>query len=169
MLPAELTKRLTGLEDASVKGYPLRNLYRLMYNEDLWVEAYATIQSNKGALTPGVDSSDTLDGFSQEKVSRIVESLRGNAYIPKPVRREEIPKGNGKMRPLGIASGTDKLVQEVVRSILERIYEPIFSDASHGFRRGRSCHTALSAMASCWNGTKWLIDVDIKGCFDQAS
>ncbi|MGZ3627996.1 MAG: reverse transcriptase domain-containing protein [Ktedonobacteraceae bacterium] len=167
MLPAELSKRLTGLEDASEKGYPLRNLYRLMYSEDLWVEAYANIQSNKGALTPGVDSSDTLDGFSKEKVSRIVDGLRGNTYIPKPVRREEIPKGNGKMRPLGIPSGTDKLVQEVTRTILERIYEPIFSDASHGFRRGRSCHTALSGMASCWNGTKWLIDVDIKGCFDN--
>lgn len=166
MLPIELIKRLEGIRDASKKGYPIRNLYRLMYEEALWVQAYANIQSNKGALTKGVDDN-TLDGFSRKRVSELIRSLAEKTYEPKPVRREYVPKSNGKMRPLGIPCGDDKLMQEVARIILEEAYEPVFSDHSHGFRKGRSCHTALSEITRCWAGTKWLIDVDIKGYFDN--
>jgi len=166
MLSDELIKRLEGIEDASRKGYPVRNLYRLMCVKELWLEAYANIQSNAGAMTKGVDNT-TLDGFSHDRVDQLVQELREQTYEPKPVRREYIPKPNGKTRPLGIPSGNDKLAQEVAKMILERIYEPVFSDHSHGFRRGRSCHTALSRIALGWDGTKWLIDVDIKGFFDN--
>lgn len=166
MLSDTLNRRLEGIAKASTRGYPIRNLYRLMYEKDLWVAAYANIQANRGTITKGVDK-DTLDGFSHQRVDRIVKSLREGTYRPKPVRRTHIPKSNGKRRPLGIPSGTDKLVQEVARMVLERIYEPIFSNSSHGFRTGRSCHTALSKIGTRWNGTKWILDVDIAGYFDN--
>jgi group II intron reverse transcriptase/maturase len=166
MLSDRLNRRLEGIAQASKRGYPIRNLYRLMYEKDLWIEAYANIQANRGAITKGVDE-DTLDGFSHERVDRIIESPREKTYRPKPVRRTHIPKPNGKRRPLGVPSGTDKLVQEVARIILERIYEPVFSNDSHGFRTGRSCHTALSKIGTHWNGTKWILDVDIEGFFDN--
>ena len=161
-----LSKRLEGLSDASVKGYPIRNLYRLMYISPLWSEAYSNIYSNKGAITSGVDD-DTLDGMSQQRISKITNDLRGGTYRCKPVRRVYIPKGNGKLRPLGIPSGSDKLVQEVVKTLLERIYEPIFLDYSHGFRPHRSCHTALEHVRKTWTGVKWFVEFDIRGFFDN--
>ena len=167
MLTEELLKKLDGISDGSVKGYPVRNLYRLMYTPELWMVAYSNLQSNKGAITKGVNE-DTLDGFSKARVDGIIQKLREGTYEPNPVRRTYIPKSNGNSRPLGIPSGTDKLVQEVARIILERIYEPVFSDFSHGFRPKRSCHTALSVIQNTWNGTKWICDVDITGFFDYA-
>src|SRR5437879_2416047 len=137
-----------------------------MYTPELWMVAYSNLQSNKGAMTKGVNE-DTLDGFSKARGDGIIQKLRGGTYEPNPVRRTYIPKSNGNSRPLGIPSGTDKLVQEVARIILERIYEPVFSDFSHGFRPKRSCHTALSVIQNTWNGTKWICDVDITGFFDN--
>jgi RNA-directed DNA polymerase len=130
--------------------------------------AYSNIYPNKGAMTPGVDNS-TMDGFSEDRALNLIELLREGMYNHKPVRRTYIPKSNGKVRPLGIPTGDDKLVQEVARIILERIFEPIFSDHSHGFRSRRSCHTALLSIRNTWNGVKWIINVDIKGYFDHAS
>jgi len=114
-----------------------------MYEQDLWMQAYANIHSNVGATTKGVDDR-TLDGFSHARMERLIQQLRQGTYRPRRVRRTYIPKANGKVRPLGISTGDDKLVQEVIRILLERIYEPLFSEASHGFRPRRSCHTALS-------------------------
>src|SRR5436309_1124506 len=131
------------------------------------MQAYLNIQGNKGALTRGTDTT-TMDGYSPERAANLVELIRERRYKPKPVRRHRIPtKVAGKMRPLGIPSADDKLVQEVVRMILERIYEPLFKDSSHGFRPQRSCHTALQPMTKSWTGTKWFIDIDIKGYFDN--
>jgi group II intron reverse transcriptase/maturase len=162
-----LNKRLEGIEDASNKGYPIRDLYSLMtYLPELWYKAYANIYSNKGAMTKGIDD-DTLDGMSKERINRIISSLSEGTYKPKPVRRTYIPKKSGKLRPLGIPSGDDKLVQEVIRIILERIYEPIFSSHSHGFRTHRSCHTALKQVEKTWTGTKWILEFDILGFFDN--
>ncbi len=162
-----LNRRLEGISDASVKGYPIRNLYRLMYMPEIWYEAYANLYSNKGAITKGVNEN-TMDGFSQERVKRITTALREGEYRFTPVRRVYIPKRTGnKKRPLGVPSGDDKLVQEVSRIILERIYEPIFSDNSHGFRPGRSCHTALEQIKRRWTGVKWFIEFDIQGFFDN--
>jgi len=133
------------------------------------MQAYLNIQGNKGALTRGTDTI-TMDGYSPERAANLVELIREKQYKPKPVRRVSRPtKVAGKMRPLGIPSADDKLVQEVARMILESIYEPLFKDSSHGFRPQRSCHTALRSMQKGWTGTKWFIDIDIKGYFTDFS
>ncbi|UGG18111.1 reverse transcriptase/maturase family protein (plasmid) [Escherichia coli] len=124
------------------------------------------IRANAGALTQGV-STDTIDGFSIERAEKLAKTLRSREYVAKPVRRVQIPKKDGKTRPLGIPGGDDKLAQEVARIILERVYEPVFSEHSHGFRPKRSCETALRSIRPVWNGVKWIVDVDIKGFFDN--
>jgi group II intron reverse transcriptase/maturase len=164
MLPATVIRRLEALGAIAKQGKRLNGLFRLMEQPILWQEAYATIYSNHGALTPGVDRV-TLDGFSQERVASIITRLKEGSYRFRPVRRAYVPKRNGKKRPLGISSGDDKLVQEVVRIILERIYEPIFENSSHGFRPGRSPHTALQHMEQEWTAVKWMIDMDIRDYF----
>jgi len=146
-------------------------LYRYMLRPDLYYIAYKNLYANKGASTKGVDD-DTADGFSKEKVAKIIQSLTDETYAPKPVRREYIEKKgsntkkNTKKRPLGIPTFTDKLVQEVLRMILEAVYEPTFSNYSHGFRPNRSCHTALKSLKKEFTGVSWFIEGDIKACFD---
>jgi group II intron reverse transcriptase/maturase len=165
MLPAQVIRRLEALGEISKQGKQLNGLFRLMESPLLWYEAYANIYSNGGAMTKGVDNT-TLDGFSNERVESIIQRLREGRYRFKPTRRVYVPKKNGKKRPLGISSGDDKLVQEVVRMILERIYEPIFDERSHGFRPGRSPHTALHQIEQEWTAVKWIIDMDIRSYFD---
>lgn len=148
------------------KGYPVRNLYKIACEPGLWLQAYVNIRANAGALTQGV-STDTIDGFSIERAEKLAKTLRSREYVAKPVRRVQIPKKDGKTRPLGIPGGDDKLAQEVARIILERVYEPVFSEHSHGFRPKRSCETALRSIRPVWNGVKWIVDVDIKGFFDN--
>jgi RNA-directed DNA polymerase len=159
-------KAVNSIATVSLKGRRVNGLFRLMTNpEVLWKQAYANIYPNKGAITKGVNGN-TLDGFSEEKVNHLIGMLAKSQYCPKPVRRTYIPKKNGKMRPLGIPTGDDKLVQEVIRILLERIYEPVFSWHSHGFRPKKSCHTALYQVHS-WSGARWIIEFDIKGFFDN--
>jgi len=117
-------------------------------------------------MTPGT-TEETVDGMSQEKIAKIIKAIRYERWHWTPVRRVEIPKSNGKMRPLGMPTWSDKMVQEVIRSILEAYYEPQFSKHSHGFRPKRGCHTALIEIQQVWKGTKWFIEGDIKGCFDN--
>src|SRR5262249_17666500 len=117
-------------------------------------------------MTPGV-TGETVDGMSRGKIDALIADLRAERFRWTPVRRVEIPKRNGKTRPLGIPTWQDKLLQEVVRSLLDAYYDPQFSDSSHCFRPGRGCHTALTAIACTWAGTKWFIEGDIKGCFDN--
>ena len=126
--------------------------------------AYGNIYSNQGAMTPGT-GGETADGMSEEKIEQIVEVMRQERYRFAPARRAYIPKKNGKLRPLGIPSWSDKLVGEVVRLLLEAYYEPGFSDRSHGFRKGRGCHTALREIRETWTGTIWFIEGDIRDCF----
>ena len=164
MLPAQVIRRLEALGEISKQGKRLNGLFRLMESPLVWYEAYANIYSNEGAMTKGVDNT-TLDGISKERVESIVQRLREGRYRFKPTRRVYVPKKNGKKRPLGISSGDDKLVQEVVRMILEQIYEPIFEDRSHGFRPGRSPHTALHQIEQEWIAAKWIIDMDIRDYF----
>ncbi len=166
MLTDTAMRRMEALGTISKDGKRINGLYRLLETPLVWYEAYARIYSNKGAITPGIDQT-TLDGFSKERVETLIQRLKSDTYRPKPTRRVYIPKANGKTRPLGIPGGDDKLVQEVVRHILERIYEPVFDTHSHGFRRERSCHTALDEIERTWAGVKWIIDVDIKGFFDN--
>ena len=132
----------------------------------LWRRAYEAIARNDGALTPG-STQNTLEGFSLERVTSVIKALKDGSYFPAPVRRVHVPKPNGKTRPLGIPTADDKLIQSAVKLLLERVYEPIFSDHSHGFRRGRSCHTALEQIRRLWNGTKWIVRVDVVGFFDN--
>ena len=148
------------------QGLPLGDIYRQLYNPELYLRAYGRIYSNQGATTKGV-TAETMDGMSPAKIDRIIEALRYERFRWTPVRRVNIPKPNGKTRALGIPTGPDKLLQEVIRMILEAYYEPQFSDRSHGFRPGRGCHTALSEMTRLWTGSKWFIEGDIKGCFDN--
>jgi RNA-directed DNA polymerase len=160
-------KAVNSIAAVSMKGRSVNGLFRLMTNpEILWKQAYANIYPNKGATTKGVNEN-TLDGFSEERVNHMIGMLAKSQYCPKPVRRTYIPKKNGKMRPLGIPTGDDKLVQEVVRILLERVYEPVFSKHSHGFRPRKSCHTALQQVHDVWSGVKWIIEFDIKGFFDN--
>lgn len=162
----KLNKQLDRLEQVSRKDLVVKDLFRVMCIPEIWKLAYANIYSNKGAMTQGIDN-DTLDGMSIERMSSIINSLREGTYKPKPVRRAYIPKKDGKKRPLGVPSGDDKLVQAVVKILLNQIYEPIFHDTSHGFRPDKSCHTALKEVKHTWKGLKWFIEFDIKGCFDN--
>src|ERR1700674_3936359 len=157
---------LSIIRDCGKRGRPLERVYPLLYNPDLYLRAYARLYANQGALTPGT-TPETVDGMHRAKIDRLIDDLRHERFRWTPVRRVQIPKKNGKLRPLGLPTWTDKLLQEVVRSLLEAYYEPQFSDHSHGFRPGRGCHTALSAVQRGWTGTKWFIEGDIKGCFDN--
>ena len=141
-------------------------LYRYMLRPDLYYQAYQNLYANKGASTKGVNE-DTADGFGEAKIEVIIKMLSNETYTPNPARRTYIQKKNGKMRPLGIPTFTDKLIQEVLRMILEAVYEPVFLDCSHGFRPNRSCHTALKSIKKGFNGIRWFIEGDIKGCFDN--
>ncbi|MCD6554078.1 MAG: hypothetical protein J7M16_08730 [Anaerolineae bacterium] len=145
---------------------PLTRVYRSLYSEDLLLTAYDKIARNKGALTAGT-ANDTVDGMSIERIRNIREQLRLERFKFRPVRRVQIPKKSGGSRPLGIPDFSEKLVQEAMRMILEAYYEPRFSDNSHGFRPGRGCHTALKHIKEKFVGTVWLIEGDIKGCFNN--
>lgn len=159
---------LTKLQENSKKNHDevFTRLYRYLLRPDIYYVAYQHLYSNKGAGTKGV-TDDTADGFSETYIENIIDALKNEMYQPKPVRRTYIKKSNGKMRPLGLPVFTDKLIQEAIRMILEAIYEPIFSDYSHGFRPARSCHTALAQIKKEFTGARWFIEGDIKGCFDN--
>jgi len=154
------------LRERGRRGLPCDELYRQLFNPQLYLLAYGRVYSNKGAMTPGADA-ETADGMSLEKIGRIIDALRHERYRFQPVRRVYIPKKNGQRRPLGLPSWSDKLVGEVLRLLLEAYYEPQFSDRSHGFRPGRGCHTALRDVAVGWTGTTWFIEGDIAQCFDR--
>jgi group II intron reverse transcriptase/maturase len=148
------------------KGLPLEDVYRQLTNPELYLVAYGKISRNVGALTQGA-TDETVDGMSLKKIQDIIERIRNERYRWTPVRRVYIPKQNGKQRPLGLPTWSDKLVQEVMRLILEAYYEPQFSQFSHGFRPNRGCGTALSEIYHRWHGTAWFIEGDIHACFDS--
>jgi group II intron reverse transcriptase/maturase len=152
------------LRERGRRGLPCDELYRQLFNPQMYLLAYGRIYSNKGAMTPGV-TQETVDGMSLGKIRRIIDAMRHERYRFKAARRTYIPKKNGKLRPLGLPTWSDKLVGEVVRLLLEAYYEPTFSDRSHGFRPGRGCHTALREVANTWTGTTWFVEGDIADCF----
>lgn len=159
---------LTRLQENSKNNHDevFTKLFRYLLRPDIYYTAFHNLYANNGAATKGVND-DTADGFSEDKVNKIIETLRNGTYEPKLVRRTYIKKKNGKQRPLGLPTFTDKLIQDVIRMILQAIYEPIFSDYSHGFRPGKSCHTALAQLKHEFIGAKWFVEGDIKGCFDN--
>lgn len=162
------TDVLNSLSDKSKNpNYKFKRLYRNLYNPEFYMLAYKNIYANDGSMTPGVDGT-TLDGMSSRRIDGIIQSLKDHSYQPNPARRTYIAKKNSsKKRPLGIPSANDKLVQEVVRMLLESIYEPNFSENSHGFRPHRSCHTALLQIERTFTGAKWFVEGDIQACFDS--
>src|SRR3954454_9735718 len=161
-------ERILGIiEERGRKGLPLEDVYRQLYNPELYLRGYGKIYRNDGAMTPG-STPETVDEMSLGKIRGIIELLKSERYRWTPVRRTYIEKkGSTKKRPLGIPTWSDKLLQEVMRSLMEAYYEPQFSPTSHGFRPELGCHTALRDIFCTWNGTIWFIEGDIKGCFDN--
>ncbi len=158
---------LNNLVDNSKKqGYKFQRLYRNLYNIEFYYEAYQNIYAKEGNMTEGTDGK-TIDGMSTVRIEKLIEQIKNESYKPNPARRTYIPKKNGKLRPLGIPSIDDKLVQEVVRRILEAIFEVNFSPKSHGFRPNKSCQTALNQIEGTFTACKWFIEGDIKGFFDN--
>lgn len=171
MLPIEDAQKY--LHIVRKRGEAKATLNRVYTNmrkhKGLFLLAYANLYANKGALTPGIDPQDTVDGMSMKKIDAIIDTLTRKAYRWSPVKRTYIAKRHStKQRPLGMPGWTDKLLQEVIRLILSAYYEPQFRDCSHGFRPQRGCHTALDTIKT-WKGTRWFVEGDIKGCFDGIS
>jgi group II intron reverse transcriptase/maturase len=146
--------------------YKFEKLYKVLFNEEMFYTAYQNIYSKVGNMTAGADGK-TIDGMNISRIEGLIETLRNETYQPHPSKRTYIPKKNGKKRPLGIPSFDDKLVQEVIRMILEAIYESSFEYNSHGFRPKRSCHTALLGVQQSFTAVRWFIEGDIKGFFDN--
>jgi len=162
--PEKILNSLT--QHSSDLAYKFERLYRLLFNEEMYYIAYQHIYTKQGNMTKGVDGK-TIDGFCISHIERLIGTLKDETYQPNPSQRVYIPKKNGKMRPLGIPSFIDKLLQEVIRMILETIYEGSFENSSHGFRPQRSPQTALWSIQKTFNNTKWFIEGDIKGFFDN--
>lgn len=162
--PERVLNSLT--EQNKKTNYRFERLYRIMFNEEMYYQAYQKLYANPGNMTKGSDGK-TIDGMSISTVEQLIEAIRDESYQPAPSRRTYILKKDGKKRALGIPSFGDKLVQEVIRMILGAIYEGYFEDSSHGFRPKRSCHTALISIQKTFTGTKWFIEGDIKGFFDN--
>ena len=154
------------IRNRGTRGLPVNDLYRQLWNPNLYLMAYGRIAKNDGALTPGA-TPETADGTKMDDIHAIIEALRFERHRWTPARRVYIPKANGKRRPLGLPAWSDKLLQEVMRLLLEAYYEPQFSDRSHGFRPNRGCHTAFTEITRTWTGTTWFIEGDIAGCFDN--
>lgn len=151
---------------SSQPGYVYDRLYRNLFNREFFLQAYQNIYANQGNMTAGTDGK-TIDAMSVERIDRLIVTLKDESYQPKPSRRTYIPKKSGKLRSLGIPSIDDKLVQEVIRMLLESIYDDSFEDTSHGFRPNRSCHTALRMIQNRFTRCKWFVEGDIKGFFDN--
>lgn len=156
------------MEHSKTSSYRFERLYRILFNDEMFYVAYQRIYAKEGNMTEGSDGQ-SIDNMSLSRIEKLIASLKDESYQPQPSRRVYIPKKNGKVRPLGIPAFDDKLVQEVIRMILEAIYEGHFEYTSHGFRPNRSCHTALAQIQKSFSGAKWFIEGDIKGFFDNIS
>lgn len=141
------------------------NLFSKLYNVELWLVAYQQLAPKPGNMTPGTDGK-TVDGTGLRLIEQTILELKTASYKPKPVRRIYLSKPDGRLRPIGIPCFRDKLLQTIVKLILESIYEPVFSPYSHGFRPGRSCHTALAEIKQM-NGVRYWVEGDIRSFFDQ--
>ena len=153
-------------EHSKDASYKFERLYRILFNEEMFYVAYQRIYAKEGNMTKGSDGQ-TIDNMSLKRIEKLIDTLKDETYQPQPSKRVYIPKKNGKKRPLGVPTFNDKLIQEVVRMVLEAIYEGSFEYTSHGFRPNRSCHTALAHIQKEFNGAKWFVEGDIKGFFDN--
>jgi group II intron reverse transcriptase/maturase len=137
-----------------------KDIFRILRKDDIWIAAYENLKGNKGALTPG-STPETMDGMSLERLKRLRDSVYSEKYTFKNVKLVYIPQAYGKRRPLGLPTANDKIVQEVMRMILEAIYEPSFSELSFGFRLGRGCHDALSHVERKFRWVDHVVEGDI--------
>jgi group II intron reverse transcriptase/maturase len=168
MQKAEMKLSILKQKSKHDENYQFERIYRNLFNEDFFLRAYQKIYSKEGNMTPGIDGK-TIDGFNKGQITQLIELLKMEQYHPTPVRRTYIPKKDGKKRPLGIPTFTDKLVQEVMRQILEVIYEPVFCESSHGFRPNKSCQTALYQIKRSYKGVNWIIEGDLTRFFENVN
>jgi RNA-directed DNA polymerase len=146
------------------KDWKHRDLFRILRKNDIWITAYETIKSKKGALTTGI-TKETLDGMSIQRLVRLQDKVVNESYQFKPINEIQIPKLNGRKRPLGLLTANDKIVQEVIRMVLEAIYEPCFSKQSFGFRQGLGTHDTLEYIESKFRWVDWVIEGGIEGAY----
>ncbi len=142
------------------------HLWELVTDPAWLMQAWEEIRSNKGSMTAGTDNTVATD-INPERIQRLSDRMKTGQYRPQPVRRVYIAKSNGKMRPLGIPTLEDRIVQQALRMALEPIFEADFHSCSHGFRRNRSTHTALRDVVRMFPRVTWTIEGDIVGCFDN--
>ena len=139
-----------------------------MINVELLRECHNKMDGDKAVGIDGV-TKEEYGKKLEENLMGLVRRLKNKSYKPQPAKRVEIPKGNGKTRPLSIYCYEDKLVQEALRQVLEAVFEPMFYNEMMGFRPGRSCHMALRLLNTMIekNNTNYILDADIKGFFDH--
>ena len=154
------------LKTRSEKNLEICRVYRYLYNKEFYIEAYNKLSNNKGSLTPGV-TKESIDGMSLKRINDIINEMKYERYKWNKTREVQIPKSNGKFRTLSLPEWRDKLVQEVLRMILSAIYEPKFSEASHGYRPNRGCHTALTRIYKKGQACDFFIEGDITDCFNS--
>lgn len=148
------------VKSADKKDYKFQRLYRNLFNKEFYIVAYTRLAHKGSNFTKGI-SDIAIDRFSLKRVDELIGQMRTEKYQPKSARLMHILKSNGKRRRLGISNFNDKLVQEVIKMILEAIYEKTYSQNSHGFRPNRSCHTALVEIKCNFIGSRWFIKGDI--------
>lgn len=161
-------RRLQTVWKLSFNKRKANGLFRVLKKDELWIVAYRKLSINKGAVTAG-GGKGTIDGTSMKVLRRLKDLVSSGNYTVGVTRRVNIPKPKGGLRPLGIPEFQDKLVQEVLRTLLECVYEPRFYESSHGFRPQRSQHTCLRQIRRDFGGTKWVIEGDISKCFDTVN
>lgn len=159
-------KRLVAINKLSQKdkNWKHKDIFRILNNDEIWLAAYEKLKSNKGAITPG-STPQTMDGMSLARLKRLKEQVCSEQYNFKNVKLTYIPRADGRKRPLGLPTANDKIVQEVIRLILEAIYEPVFSELSFGFRSGRGCHDALAHVEEKFRWVDYVIEGDIEQAY----
>jgi len=150
-----------------INSHPINGIHKQMGRLELWIAAYAKLSRNPGSLTRGTDSN-TIDGTSIETLKALQAKVLTGSYPWGSVRRIWIPKpGRAEKRPLGIPNFQDRVVQEVIRMLLDAIYEPRFKDCSHGFRANKGQHSSIKYVRAWFPGTIWYIEGDISKCYDS--
>lgn len=143
-------------------------LYRLLYRKGLYALAYQQVMAKQGMMRTGRAFSP---GTRFEEIEGLINQLRDESYQPVPLQQIVVAGSHGKPGKLGIPSIRDMVLQEVVRLLIEAIYDspdgPLFEHTSHGFRRGRSPHTALKEVQRTWSGVNWLFSADMRSCFND--
>ena len=150
--------------------YVHKNLINIIAHPEILEKAYYEVRSNKGALTVGTNPDNTLDGTSRDRIGILSEQIKRGTYEFSDIRRIWIPKpGKKEKRPLGIPSGTDKIVQTAIMLVLTNIFEPEFqiADFNYGFRPNKSCHNALEVIKLRGQSINFFIEGDIKGAYDK--